>query len=81
MMNKKHALERLLEFPDDESYAEYLKLSQDEKSKFENVARARAEYYKNLTMEADAKLKELEKELKQKGEEYKRLKSAALKSG
>ena len=74
-MNKKHELERLLELPDDESYAEYLKLSQDEKREFENLARARVEHYKNLTMEADAKLQEVEKELKQKDEEYKRLKS------
>ena len=75
MMNKKHELERLLELPNDESYAEYLKLSQDEKREFENLARARAEHYKNLTMEANAKIKKLEKELKQKDEQYKRLKS------
>lgn len=76
-MNKKHQLEHLLELPEDESYAEYIKLSQDEKREFDSLVRAQAqaEHYKNLTMEAEVKLQELENELKQKEEEYKRLKN------
>lgn len=74
-MSRKQKIERLFELPDDESYAEYLKLSPDGKREYEKLARARAEYYKNLTMEANVKLKELKEQLKQKDEEYKCLKS------
>ena len=74
-MSRKQKLERLFDLPDDESYAEYLKLSADEKREYEELVRARAEHYKNLTMEANAKLKELEEQLKQKDEEYRRLKN------
>jgi hypothetical protein len=74
-MSKEQKFERLLGLPDDESYAEYLKLSPDEKREYDQFARARAEHYKNLTMDANVKLKELEEQLKQKDEEYKRLKS------
>ena len=74
-MSRKQKLERLFELPDDESYAEYLKLSPDEKREYEKLAKTRAEHYKNLTMEAKVKLKELEEQLKQKDEEYRRLKS------
>ncbi len=73
-MSKQQKFERLLGLPDDESYAEYLKLSPDEKRKYEKFAKARAEHYKNLTMKANAELKELEDKLKQKDEEYRRLK-------
>jgi len=73
-MSKEQKFERLLGLPDDESYAEYLKLSPDEKREYDQFARARAEHYKKLTMDANVKLKELEEELKQKDEEYRRLK-------
>ena len=72
-MNKEQQFERLLGLPDDESYAEYLKLSPDEKREYEQFARERVERLKNLTMDANIKLKELEEQLKQKDEEYRRL--------
>ena len=74
-MSRKQKFERLFELPDDETYAEYLKLSPEEKREYEKLARARAEHYKHLTMETNAKIKELEEQLKQKDEEYRRLKS------
>ena len=72
-MNKEQQFERLLGLPDDESYAEYLKLSPDEKREYEQFARERVERLKKLTMDANIKLKELEEQLKQKDEEYRRL--------
>ena len=71
----KKKLERLFILSDEESYAEFLKLSPDEKREFEILAKERAEHYKKLTMDALEKMNELEKELKLKDEEIKRLKS------
>jgi len=73
-MKKQKKFERLLDLPDDESYAEFLKLSLDEQREYEQYAKAQAEHYKRLTIDADAKLKELEEQIKQQDEEYKRLK-------
>jgi len=72
-MNKEQKFEQLLGLPDDESYTEYLKLSPDEKREFEQFIRARAEHFKKLTMDANAKAKELKEQLKQKDAEYRRL--------
>ncbi|MES9856841.1 MAG: hypothetical protein ABW166_09600 [Sedimenticola sp.] len=73
-MSKQKKFKRLLDLPDDESYAEFLKLSPDEQREYEQYAKAQAEHYKRLTMDGEGKLKELEEQIKQKDEEYKRLK-------
>lgn len=73
-MNKQKKFQRLLALPDDESYTEFLELSPDEQREYEQYAKAQAEHYKRLTTDADAKLKELEEQIKQQDEEYKYLK-------
>ncbi len=72
-MNKQKRFERLLDLPDDESYTEFLKLSPNEQREFEQYAKAQAEHYKRLTMDDDAKLRELKEQIKQQDKEIKRL--------
>ena len=59
-MNKEQKFELLLGHPDDESYAEYLKLSPGEKREYEQFTKARAEKFNKLTMDANLKANELE---------------------
>ena len=72
MANKK--LEKLFELSDEEYFAEYEQLTPREMREFKILAKTREEYYKKLTLESLEEIKVLENELKQKNEEYERLK-------
>jgi len=59
---------------DDESYAEFMKLSLKEQIEYDAYMREKAEHYKKLTLQEAEKIKDMERQIEKKEEEYKRLK-------
>jgi len=59
---------------DDESYAEFMKLSLKEQIEYDAYMREKAEHYKKLTLQEAEKIKDMERQIEKKEEEYKRSK-------
>jgi wyosine [tRNA(Phe)-imidazoG37] synthetase (radical SAM superfamily) len=66
--------EQISSLSDEESYAEFMKLSLREQVEYDAYMREKAEHYKKLTLKEAAKMKELERKIEKKEEEYRRLK-------
>ena len=73
MANRK--LEELLELPDIEASAGFDKLSFEEKEEIKRMLKADAKKYKELTLSAQARIKELENEISKVNSRYEYLKS------
>ncbi len=67
--------ERISNLSDEESYVELRKLSPKEQVEYDAYMREKAEHYKKLTLQEAAKNKNIERQIKEKDEEYRRLKS------
>ena len=66
--------EKISSLSDDESYAEYMKLSPKEQIEYDTYMRQKAEHYKELCFQEEAKVREMEKRIIEQEKEYKRLK-------
>jgi hypothetical protein len=66
--------EQISSLSDEESYAEFMKLSLREQVEYDAYMREKAEHYKKLTLKEAAKMKDLERKIEKKEEEYRRLK-------
>ena len=66
--------ERICDLPDNEAYAELVKLPPSEQAAFKAYMEQKAEYYKKLCQKEELKIQEMEEEIKQQEEEYNRLK-------
>jgi len=73
MANRK--LEKILELPDIEASAEFDKLSFEEKEEIKRMLKADAKKYKELTLSAHERIKELENEISKANSRYEYLKS------
>ena len=71
---KINKFEQISSLSDEESYAEFMKLSLTEQVQYDAYMREKAEHYKKLTLKESAKMKDLEGQIKKKEEEYRRLK-------
>jgi len=67
--------ERISNLSDEQSYAEFMKLSPKEQVEYDAYMREKAEHYKELTLHEAEKIKDIERQIKEKEEEYMRLKS------
>ena len=66
--------EQISSLSDDESYAEFMKLPLTEQVEYDAYMKEKAEHYKRLTLKEAAKLQDLERQIKKKEDEHKRLK-------